>query len=83
MEDFLHWAETFSELVVPDRLLDKRLLEMWQALQHGVRHYFRATHPTSGRYLFTDDTCDAAAAAMRKFADLTEQVTRSRSVGFA
>lgn len=77
MEDYLHWAETFGELVVPVEQLDEKLLTMWLALQRAVRHYFRATHPTSGRYRFTDATCDAAHRDLWQFTELSKQVSCS------
>jgi hypothetical protein len=61
MEDWLHFTETLSELVLPFDMLDRRLVDIWAPLQRAVCFYFRATHPTTGRYRFTPEVMRAAS----------------------
>ena len=77
MEDWLHWTETFSFLMAPDKLLrrvDPRLARMWELLRAAVCHYFRATSPDSRPYRFNEETCDAAQQNILDYAVMVEKV---------
>ena len=45
IEDWLHFAETYSDFLFQDDVLDGHLRVMWTALQVVVRHYLRASDP--------------------------------------
>lgn len=72
MEDWLHWTEAWSVVLLRphggQQLLDERLVKMWASLRKGLLYFCRSS-PTPG--VATDAT--AAAAALKQYGALVEQ----------
>lgn len=72
MEDWLHWTEAWSVVVLRPHegqaLLPPVLLEMWSSLRNGLL-YFCRSYPTPG----VPTTADDAVACLKQYAALVEK----------
>lgn len=72
MEDWLHWTEAWSVVVLRPHegreLLPALLVEMWSNLRNGLL-YFCRSYPTTG----VPTTADGASACLKQYAILVEK----------